>query len=227
MAIKQMRVAELVEDMDVYPRHAVDDAHIASLVRALESGATFPPVIAEQRTKRIVDGWHRCRATTRHGGPEAAIDVDLRRYNSEGSLLLEAVTLNAKHGRKLDAIDQSRCVVMLERANVEEAHIAMALHCPPEHVIKLRVRLATATHEGSGTIPGGKEVALKRPVTWMAGQKLTDDQMETHAMLPGTSFLLITRQLSKALSSKMVNLDDVKLVDALRQLKDVLIEVLV
>jgi len=226
MAIKQLRICDLVEDMEIYPRHAVDDAHVASLSRALESGETFPPIVADRKSKRIVDGWHRVRAYKRIVGPEAVIDVDLRSYANEGTLLLDAVSLNSSHGRRLDVIDQARVVVMLERAGVEQDKIAVSLHVPEAHVIKLKVRLATATHESTGTIPGTKQVSLKRPVSWMAGQKLTDEQVETHAMLPGTSFLLIARQLTKALRSKMCNFGDEKLLAGLKDLRTALMEAL-
>jgi hypothetical protein len=217
--IAQITVAELVEDLSIYPRHAVDDAHVASLVRALESSATFPPIVAERRTKRIVDGWHRARAYRRVLGPEAVVDVELRHYRSEADLLLDAVSMNSVHGRKLDRIDEVRIVVMLQRAHVDEARIAVALHVPEQHVVKLKIRVAHADHQSTGTVPGTREVALKRPVAWMAGQRFTDEQVEAHAVLPGTSFLLLARQLTRALSAKMVNLGDSKLVDQLRELQ--------
>lgn len=223
---KTIAICDLVEDMEIYPRHAVDDANVASLVRALEAGLPLPPLVVDRKSKRIVDGWHRYRAYKRFVGPEAVVDVDLRTYKDEASMMIDAVSLNATHGRKLDAIDHARIVVMLKRVNVDPVRIAVALQVPEARVVQLECRLASATHERRGTVTGGTEVALKRPVTWMAGQTLTDEQVEVHNSLPGTSFLLIANQLRTALDAKMVNLTDEKLVEALKKLQKSLAKVL-
>jgi hypothetical protein len=208
----------LIEDMEVYPRHAVDSAHVASLVRALRAGATLPPIVADEKTKIIVDGWHRCRAHNTVSGPTAVVDVELIAYRNQAAMLLDAVQRNSAHGRRFDRIDEARAVVLLERLNVEIVRIAVALNCPQEHVEKLSLRLAEAPVESSNTITGTATIALKRPVRHLAGQTLTREQAEVHSSLPGTSFLLIAKQLRGALRERMVDLTDRRLVEELRLL---------
>jgi len=224
MANTTIPLCDLVEDLELYPRHAVDDSNVAALAMALQSGATLPPIVADKKSKRIVDGWHRVRAYRRVLGPKAVVDVELRSYPDEASIVLDAVALNSAHGRRLDVIDQTRAVVMLERHGVVPVRIAAAMHVPEERITKLSLRVAQARRPGEGTVPGTKTVTLKRPVAHMEGRTLTDEQVRVHGMLPGTSFLLITRQLRAALSAGMVDLTDDKLVAELKGLKAVLEE---
>jgi len=221
--IVQLPLATLVEDMDLYPRHAVDTAHVQSLVFALESGATLPPVVADKRSKKITDGWHRCRAYKRVLGPEAVIDVELIPYKSDAEMVIDAVARNAAHGRPFDAIDRTRSVVMLRTVGCTDTQIGLALRVPEKRVQKLMVKLASAPKSSGETIPGTNQVALKRSVIHLAGGTLTKSQAKTHGMMPGVSFLLIARQLTEALRESMVNMEDAKLVRGLIELRDTLV----
>lgn len=224
--IVQLPLAKLVEDMDLYPRHAVDTAHVQSLVFALESGATLPPIVADKRSKKITDGWHRARAYRRVIGPEAVVDVELIPYKNEAEMIVDAVARNAAHGRPFDAIDRTRSVVMLRTIGCSDAQIGLALKVPEARVEKLMVKLASAPKSSGETIPGTNQVALKRSVIHLAGQSLTKSQAKTHAMLPGVSFLLIAKQLYQGLAERMVNLEDEKLVKQLADLRDLLVQLL-
>ena len=221
--VVSMPLAELVEDMDLYPRHAVDVAHVQVLVFALEAGATLPPIIADKKSKRITDGWHRGRAYRRVLGPTATVDVELINYKSEAEMRLDAVVRNAMHGRRLDAIDRTRSVVMLRHSGFNDAQIAAAIKLPEKRIEKLAVKLATGPKSSGETVPGTSVIALKRSVAHLEGQRLTKSQTKAHALLPGTSFLLIAKQLWQGLSEDMVNLEDNRLVEQLIALRDVLV----
>ena len=218
--IVTMPLCELVEDLEIYPRHAVDDSHVQALALALEAGCELPPIIADARSKRIADGWHRYRAHKRVYGPTGTIAVELRNYANEAAMVEDAVGLNAAHGRRLDSMDQTRAVVMLEKYDVPIDRIALLMHVPAMRVEKLRVRVARATVPCEATIPGTKKITLKRSMSHLQGETLTREQAEAHDSMPGTSFLLLARQLKTALETKLVNLADEKLCAALRELKD-------
>lgn len=221
-AIEALPIVKLIEDMSLYPRHAVDEGHIARLAIALRAGAHFPPVVADSKSFRIVDGWHRIRAYKRVVGPEAVIDVDLRCYANEADLLLDAISRNARHGRKLDRQDEIRAIVLAEEKGVEEKRIAVALQVPPERIRTLRIRVAYAPTEGPSTITGTRKIALKRPVQHMADHKLTKAQAEAHRTIPGVSFLLIATQLTLALKTDLVNRSDERLTIKLQELREAL-----
>lgn len=222
MTTVTMPLAEMVEDMSIYPRHAVDDSNVSRLVLAHKAGAQLPPPVIDERSKRIIDGWHRIRMYRRVLGDNASIEVETRDYASEAEMVLDAVTLNAVHGRALDRIDQVRVVLLCQQAGIEKVAIAAALHIPTDRVEKLQVRVAQAPKSRTGAATGTDSIALKRPVAHMAGKKLTEQQARVHISLPGTSFLLIARQLSDACSAEMVNREDAKVMAALSALHDTL-----
>jgi len=213
-------LAELVEDTDLYPRHAVDAAHVQALVFALESGANLPPLVADGKSKRLTDGWHRARALRRFLGPDAAVDVELVSYKDEAAMKFDAVVRNAAHGRRLDSIDKTRSVIMLRASGFNDAKISAALNMPEKRVEKLMVRVATAPKSSSTVVPGTNKVTLKRSVGHFDGRSMTKRQAEAHAMMPGTSFLLIAKQLCVGLAEGLVDLTDDRLVAQFRELHE-------
>ena len=225
--IVSLPLASLVEDMSIYPRHAVDDVHVRNLFLALESGNQLPPITACKKTKRITDGWHRARAYKRKLGPEAVVDVELIQYKTEADLLFDAVQRNASHGRKLDQIDQVRAVTMLESAGVTQDKISLALHVPEKRVEKLRIKIGKVKKSSSQAVPGSNKIVLKRPVQHLVGTTLTEEQAEVHKSLPGTSFKLVADQLSSAIRANMVDLGDENLMESFRELYEQLSRVLV
>jgi hypothetical protein len=211
-------VCKLIEDMSIYPRHAVDDANVSGLINALRAGATLPPVVVEAKSLRIVDGWHRARAYRRVIGPDAVVDVEEKTYESEEALLLDAIQLNAAHGRRLDKIDQIRVATLCAERGIALVKVAAVLHMPAEKVERLSVQLARAPESGPGTITGTVQVALKRPVVHLAGQNLTAEQVKAHQRAPGVSYLLIANQLADAIHHGFINQADERLMVALRGL---------
>jgi hypothetical protein len=221
-AVQHLPLATLVEDMSVYPRHAVDEVHVGTLVQALQAGATLPPLVADKASKKIVDGWHRARAYKRVLGADAVVDVELRAYASEDALLLDAIALNAAHGRKLDKIDQVRAVVLADQRGIATPLIATAMHIPQEKIEPLRVRVARAPSGSRGTVTGTQTVVLKRPLRHLEGHTLSEEQVKAAAGAPGTSYLLLAHQLRDGLRCGLVNLSDATLVAALRELQGAL-----
>lgn len=200
MVKKTMALAELVEDFNLYPRHQVSDIHVGDMVRALQAGMTLPPPIIDQATKRIVDGFHRIRAYKRHLGEEAKILVELRGYDSEGELFLDAARLNAGHGRKLDRHDQVRIIYRARELGVSDDLIAVSLNVPAERVTELEVRIATG--------PAGESVATKLGAHHLGGRVVTAEQLEAMRGMRGARTGRLIRELSELLESGVANLED-------------------
>lgn len=220
----QTPLADLVEDLELYPRHAVDDANVARLALALEAGIDLPPIVADRKSKRIVDGWHRGRAYRRVHGNGATVPVEFRSYPNEAALVEDAIHMNATHGRPFDEMDRTRAVLMLERLGLKPERIATALSCPVEKVEKLRLRVATANATVDATVPGTRKVTLKRPMAHFAGKTLTRPQAEAHDRAPGTSYLLVARQLLDAVRLNLYAPDDEKIGKAFKELRKALQE---
>jgi hypothetical protein len=92
------------------------------------------------------------------------------------------------------------------------------LHIPETKAKTLEVRIVTVPKGTEGTITGTNKIAIKRPVNWMAGTTFTPEQAKVHQSLPGTSFLLVARQLKGALEQRMIDPDDEKLITELELL---------
>lgn len=196
MALKTIPLAELVEDFAIYPRHAVDDAHVANLAEALRAGATLPPPVAEKATGRIVDGMHTSRAHRKVHGPEATLKVDLRAYADEAALVRDAVARNSAHGRRLDSQDQVRSALMLERLGTSAADIAVTLHITASRVSEITTRVVV--------VAGEKRPA--KPSQWPNGEtrELTEDQYAVHRSASGLRHAQTMRQLARELDAGLV-----------------------
>lgn len=200
MSKKTVPLAQLVEDYSLYPRHQVSDIYVKDLVRALEAGAVLPIPVVDEATWRIVDGFHRVRAYRKHLGEEAKIQVEVRRYDSEGELFLDAARLNAGHGRKLDRHDQVRIVYRARELGVSDERIAVSLQVPAERVAELEVRIAYG--------PAGAPVATKLGAEHLGGRTVTAEQINTIHRMRGAAIRRPIRELTELLESGVANLDD-------------------
>lgn len=213
--MRKLKAAELVLDFDLYPRNNVDSHNVRNLVDALASGAELPPVIIDRKSKRVVDGFHRVRATLQHfGEEEAEIEVIEKTYKDDAAIFLDAMKYNAQHGAKLDPCDRTHCVIVAERLQIPLDAVAGALHMPVEKLGRLRTdRTATA---------GGLTIPLKRTVRHFAGKKLTKRQSEANDKLSGMNQVFYANQLIELLEAGMLDLTDESLIERLRHLHELL-----
>lgn len=200
MAVRKVKLAELVEDWDIYPRHNYDSGYVRQLADVLAAGETLPPPVVARKGMRIVDGWHRVRAYRRHLGAGGEIDADVRSYSTEADVVRDAVKLNAKHGRKLDEQDKARSALLLERHGIVIEEIKVILSMPVE-----KIRTITASPgrivvvpvggnrppSGGGSDTDGREKVPAKPSgrapNASAPRVLTRDQAEAHASSNGWS----------------------------------------
>lgn len=207
---EDIALASLVEDFTLYPRHNVDDTHVSDLARALASGARLPPIIVDAASKRVVDGVHRRRALLKFLGDGAIVPVEMRTYENEAALFLEAVALNSVHGRRLDRHDQTRIVLKLREFGIADQVISIILHVPEPIVEKLSLRIVTNE--------SGESVPAKRGLEHMHGQRLTAAQMSAVDSVRSAEVGRICIELMKLLEARVVNLNDTRTVNQLRQL---------
>jgi hypothetical protein len=146
--ICRLPLADLVEDFDLYPRHAVDNSYVGDLVRASQAGSNLPVPVIWRDGWRIIDGFHRVRCYARLHGKNAEIPVEIRTYPNEAAAIKDAVALNASHGRKLDSQDKTRSALMLERAGVSPQEIAVTLHVPEKRVREIVARVVIVKQNG-------------------------------------------------------------------------------
>ncbi len=204
-------VGELVLDFTIYPRSGINQQHVSNLVEALRTGATFPPVLIEQGTNRVVDGFHRASAIQRVFGDSGTVSVEEREYASEGELFLACMSANATHGQRLTPYDQAKCLVEGEKLGLSEVSIAQALQLTETRLGALRAT-KIATREG-------ESIAIKHTARHLAGQPLTLKQAETMPKIAGMKCSFYARQLMAAIEGDLVDTSDRREIEKLWQLK--------
>lgn len=209
----------LVEDMEFYPRSHVDGSWVNDLARTIKAGGELPPPVVDKKSKRIIDGFHRVRASIKAG--LEVISVDMRGYRSRARMLEDAVALNANHGLKLNSRDRVRVVLMLEKEGLSQKRIANSLHTTEDRVVKLRERVVEVN--GEGPIPA-------KPAYWTGKDepplKVTRAQVDQIESAPGWRHRQTVKWLTGDLRQGLVDLNDDALVAALTDLKEALDEAL-
>jgi hypothetical protein len=216
--METVKAALLVEDLSIYPRFAVDQIYVRRLAEALLAGESLPPVIADRKSKRLVDGFHRRRAYIAAYGPDAEVPVIWRSYGSLKEMFLDVIRLNSRHGKRLSSGEEVRCVLIGEDLGVSREVVAETLGIRRE-VLDGKVERRTA----EGVV---ERVALKPALSHLAGGKLTGEQEELNRKLGGYKVSFCVNQLIMLIRSGCVNMEDEKLEARLRELYELLTELL-
>jgi len=209
--LAQLRLSELVLDWDLYPRQNVDSQHVGNLCDAIRGGASLPPIIVDAKSKRVIDGFHRYRAFRREFDGDPVIGVELREYASDREMLLDAIRLNASHGRALTKQDKTRCLLLAKKYRVAVKMVAQALCMRPSDIKALAEgRVASSK--------SGRPVPLKRGLDHLAGATLTDEQIDVLPKLSGMPATFHARQLILLIETGMLNTSDADTMEVLREL---------
>lgn len=199
--MSQVRIAEIIVDETLYPRHKISEGNILQLKEALRAGATLPPVVLDRETKKVIDGWHRVEAIRRLRGEGATIEAELRRYNTAQEMFRDAVALNNSQGLKLTTWDRVRSIIRMRELGASEEVVAQALSLTPDKVRKLMERTAETS--------SGEQVSLKGSMKQFSGQTITEEQKEyNEGSAPGLSILALLTQIVRALEADVVDLSN-------------------
>lgn len=224
MPVQEVRLADLVEDWDIYPRHNFDVSWVRRMVDALETGSKLPPPVVARRGMRIVDGWHRVKAYRKFLGVGASIQADVRSYKSEADIVKDAVAFNSDHGRKLDAQDTARSALLLERHGVVISDISVILRMPEEKIRRITIDpsqvVVTRVADRVEKIPA--KPAARSPGA-ATPRELTSEQEAAHRSASGWGETQMARDLIRRIESGLfVPESNPAAVTALWQLHDLI-----
>lgn len=211
---RTIKASRLVFDYSFYPREEIRSYHVRQIVEALEAGAMLPPIVVDRKSKRVVDGFHRVRAYQEIYGQDAKIPVILKTYETESEMFAEAVALNATHGWGLTPYDRARAIARAEELKMEPAVIAKALNMTPEHLAELK-----ATRMAFYQM---KPTMLKRTTAHLAGDELTEKQLEYNRRAGGMSQTFYINQVIAMLEADAVDWERETVVKALKHLHQLL-----
>lgn len=215
--VERSDLADLVEDLSVYPRTKVDQNNVRNIVDAIHAGVRLPAIIACAETLRVVDGVHRRRAYLKvlDEGPEARVRVELRRYESEAELLADAVKLNTGRGKDLDEYEKRKVTFRLNELGIGDDEVAKILRIPPPRVTAIKLRVAHVTTPKGGPV---RLEVLKGSVRHFTGGQMTQAQAQAHKSAPGTPYSLLIKQLRDAINVGLLNANDGRVITGLRGL---------
>lgn len=193
--LKTMKLTDLILDFDLYPRNDVSATHVTALVDASEAGEVIPPMVADAKSKRVTDGFHRYRMHERLGHETA--EVELRDYATEAEMFADAVRLNASHGRSFDPFDRRRAVLKLADYGYTPEQIKAIVHMPAS---KLEgVARITAT------VPGGGVVVVKGGLrAELSGTRMNAAKRDLNESWSGMNPAYHARQLGDLLRAGVV-----------------------
>lgn len=176
MAIQQLKVGQLIVDETILPR-ALNYVHLSDMKNAALSGATFPPIIADRATKRIVSGLHRYNMFVGLYGGDYLMDVDLLDFGNDDEMFVAAVEANTDHGLPFTTFDRRRILVEAERRGISREIIAAAIKVPVE---KADRKLATGSAFVKTAAGDRERVALRTSMKPLAGTNLTKAQVDAN-----------------------------------------------
>jgi len=220
-----LKLVDLIEDFDLYPRSDVNNHHVQNIRSAIRAGCVLPPIIIDEKSRRIVDGFHRRRAYKAEFGEDYELEVVANTYPSEREMFLDAMRYNSAHGQGLSPFDRARATLRAKALRISTEKIAQALNMTTGAIEKLcanktgKVRLAKS--EGSGTV---ELIPIKRTIAHMAGQMLNKKQQAVNEKLTGSPAIVHVNELISLIESDLLDLTNDRLLDRLRHLGTLILE---
>ena len=212
--VQKVKALELIKDWALWPRYEANDldqTNIRRMKEAINAGETLPPVIVDEKSYRIVDGFHRVSAVISLFGEDAEIDAILRRYKNDGEMFLDAALVNTRHGLPLSPKDKVHVILTAKRMKIPIAKVAAALGMTKEVANGLLERRTATTDKGE-TIP------LSAGAMSLAGKKLTKAQEKFARTANGILPIVNARLLMNALRASSCPLTE-KEVEVLIELR--------
>lgn len=146
--MRRIRLEMLNPDMAVYPRLELNVDHLRNMKAAVEAGAALPPIVVCVKSRRIADGFHRYRTYSDLFGECHEVEVIEKEYRGERDLFLDAIRLNAGHGRNLDTADRAHCLRRAMELGIDQRLVASSLSVDPSYLGRLSVALTDGNGGG-------------------------------------------------------------------------------
>ena len=252
MAIRKINPLNLIKDYDLYPRGSgsLDSSHLAMLYGALITGASFPPLIVEKETKKIVDGFHRHEVYLRfirNKQPENyMIDVDYRKYPTNKEFYLDAIRYNTKHGKNIEGSQRTNAIIKGYDLKINPKSLAAVLIMTVEDVERtIETKVATVSKftvmhkvskeaidspsKGRHIIEEIERIPMKACVSHLRrdlpeGQTImiTSEQAAVIKEAPGQHQVEIFRHICRLIETDLVDKNNEEVMNLIKRLKKLL-----
>jgi len=220
--MRKVKVSELVLDFTLYPRGDVDSQHVHYLREAMKAGVELPPIIAERKSLRVVDGFHRHKAYVSEYGVGHEIEIVEKPYKNDGELFLDAARYNSAHGANLSRFDRVHCILRAEQLGITVEQIAAALSITADTAGQLRSGSVGQLRGNKSSGGAPLSIPLKRTISHMAGQTLTKAQEQANGKLGGMNAGFYVNQVCILIENGLLDAEDAKLFERLAHLRALL-----
>ncbi|MBA7697277.1 hypothetical protein ES703_105940 [subsurface metagenome] len=214
--VKRIKISEVVFDYNFYPRQHLNSYHVNEIAEALKAGVHTPPITVDKSSYRVVDGWHRIEAFRGLWGEDTQIDAELKEYASEAEMFQDSIRLNASHGQALSAMDEAHCLAKAQDFKLEPAVVATLLNITTERAEELVSNRLAISADGP--------IVLKGSTAFMAGRRLTQEQVDYNRKAGGLHPTFYINQVASMIESDSVNWEDERVVNGLKKLSQILEE---
>jgi len=174
---KNIAISELILDYTIYPRHVIDNVQVANYVQSHRAGATFPLMRIDDKTKRVVDGFHRFRMYQII--KKDTVEVELYKFNNEADIFWWAVKWNADHGLRLSNYDRTRIIIVGKKFGLSEKRITAAINITLPALKKILIKRTRLVRIESVNKGRGKHKPLfeRVPVKRMVSDATKEDEV--------------------------------------------------
>lgn len=220
MGTTKVKVAELVFDWSLWPRHEaqeIDHTNLKRLKEVLESGFPLPPIVVNKKDNRIIDGFHRAKAYLSVFGDGAEIEAEMREYENDSQMFLDTISLNTKQGLPLSPQDKAHAYLKARKLHIPPAAIASAFFITTDKLKKFIEKRTATTRDG-------EKIALAAGARGLAGRILTAKEEQFARRSGGNVPPINARLLLSALEAnlELTNQDCVLLTDLQKEITRVL-----
>lgn len=135
--LKQVKVSELIIDNELTRLRIINPFVVSQYRQNYRTGAQFPPIVINKKTKLIVSGNHRTLALRKEFPDDHKVGVILRSYKNDREIVEDFTKENIKHGDKLSGISKKMIICKLMDLGATNDEIAVLFNLPIKRIVKV------------------------------------------------------------------------------------------
>jgi len=214
---KLIGVGQIFEDNELYPRFQYNWQVAYDYAKSMETGAIFPPIVVAFHAGKyyLVDGKHRKEAYKQI--KQDTVEVELIPVKSLDDIFVEAVKRNVIHGKALSVGEKVQAALKLRMIDISDEKISEIIQVPIKDLNKFIAKRVTNTITG-------EEIVLKKPLTHLAGQKISEEIANSQGLYHGGSQMRLVSEVIHLLETKSFNTKNAALMNKLKVMRKLIEE---
>ena len=218
MQNKLLKISEVKENVEFYPRMRYDWQTGYQYAMAMKSGAVFPliEVVFINNNYYLVDGKHRLEAykLNKENYIQATINNKIKTFEE---LYIRAIQTNIIHGKQLTTQEKVRIALKLKDFKIDVGEISKLISVPIDKFEKFVATRITNT-------VSGETVFLKAPMRHLNHQIVGDNFSDIQEYLAMRSQLQLIEQLIIIIENDWLDLKNPKVNERIIELTKILDE---